>query len=119
MAQLIWFFGILIALLTALNTISWGFAIREIGDPQFSPDFLLRLVFNKWYVLALASALVASILSYAVLWEMGVLVGRFFLSLGVVATILAGTLALGEELTPKEWAGVVLIIIGILLVGRW
>ena len=119
MAQLIWFLGISIALLTALNTISWGFAIREIGDPQFSLDFLLRLVFNKWYVLALASALVASILSYAVLWEMGVLVGRFFLSLGVVATILAGTLALGEELTPKEWAGVVLIIIGILLVGRW
>jgi drug/metabolite transporter (DMT)-like permease len=115
---LIWTLGILIALLTALNTISWGFAIREIGDPQLSLDFLLRLVFNKWYLLALASALVASILSYAVLREMGVLVGRFFLSLSMVAVILASTFVLGEKLTSKEWIGVTIIMIGVLLIGR-
>jgi drug/metabolite transporter (DMT)-like permease len=115
---LIWTLGILIALLTALNTISWGFAIREIGDPQLSLDFLLRLVFNKWYILALASALVASILSYAVLREMGVLVGRFFLSLSMVVMILAGTLVLGEKLTLKEWVGMFLILAGSLLVAR-
>jgi drug/metabolite transporter (DMT)-like permease len=114
----IWTLGILIALLTALNTISWGFAIREVGDPQFSLDFLLRLVFNKWYILALASALVASILSYAVLREMGVLVGRFFLSLSMVVMILAGTLVLGEKLTLKEWVGMFLILAGSLLVAR-
>jgi drug/metabolite transporter (DMT)-like permease len=114
----IWTLGILIALLTALNTISWGFAIREVGDPQLSLDFLLRLVFNKWYVLALASALVASILSYAVLREMGVLVGRFFLSLSMVVMILAGTLVLGEKLTLKEWVGMFLILAGSLLVAR-
>jgi drug/metabolite transporter (DMT)-like permease len=115
---LIWTLGILIALLTALNTISWGFAIREVGDPQLSLDFLLRLVFNKWYILALASALVASILSYAVLREMGVLVGRFFLSLSMVAVVLASTLVLGEKLTSKEWIGVTIIMIGVLLIGR-
>jgi drug/metabolite transporter (DMT)-like permease len=114
----IWTLGILIALLTALNTISWGFAIREVGDPQLSLDFLLRLVFNKWYVLALASALVASILSYAVLREMGVLVGRFFLSLSMVVMMLAGTLVLGEKLTLKEWVGMFLILAGSLLVAR-
>jgi drug/metabolite transporter (DMT)-like permease len=115
---LIWTLGILIALLTALNTISWGFAIREVGDPQLSLDFLLRLVFNKWYILALASALVASILSYAVLREMGVLAGRFFLSLSMVVMILAGTLVLGEKLTLKEWVGMFLILAGSLLVAR-
>jgi undecaprenyl phosphate-alpha-L-ara4N flippase subunit ArnE len=118
MTQLIWFLGISIALLTALNTISWGFAIREIGDPQLSPEFLLRLIFNKWYLLALASALVASILSYAVLREMGVLVGRFFLSLSMVAVILASTFVLGEKLTSKEWIGVAIIMIGVVLIGR-
>jgi drug/metabolite transporter (DMT)-like permease len=115
---LIWTLGILIALLTAFNTISWGFAIKEVGDPQLSLDFLLRLVFNKWYVLALASALVASILSYAVLREMGVLLGRFFLSLSMVAVILASTFVLGEKLTSKEWIGVTIIMIGVLLIGR-
>jgi drug/metabolite transporter (DMT)-like permease len=114
-----WVLGILIALLTALNTIWWGFAIREIGDPQLSLDFLLRLLFNKWYVLALASNLMASILSYAVLWEMGVLLGRFFLLLSMVATILIGTLVLGERLVVREWVGIALVLVGIALLGRW
>jgi drug/metabolite transporter (DMT)-like permease len=79
---------------------------------------LLRLVFNKWYLLALASALVASILSYAVLKEMGVLVGRFFLSLIIVAVILASMFVLGEKPTSKEWIGVTIIMIGVVLIGR-
>jgi undecaprenyl phosphate-alpha-L-ara4N flippase subunit ArnE len=114
---LIWFLGVLIALLSALNAICWGFAVREVGDP-LSLDFLLRLAFNKWYVFALASALVASFLSYVVLREMGVLAGRFFLSLSMVATILACTLVLREELTLKEWIGMALIMAGIALIGR-
>jgi len=117
-SSLTWAFGVLIALLSALNAICWGFAVREVGDPQLSLDFLLRLALNKWYVLALASALVASLLSYAVLREMGVLAGRFFLSLSMVATILACTMVLGEKLTLKEWVGVVLIIVGAVLIGR-
>jgi len=56
-----------------------GFAIREVWDPRLSLAFPFRLAFNKWYVLALASALVASFLSYVVLREMGVLAGRLFL----------------------------------------
>jgi drug/metabolite transporter (DMT)-like permease len=69
-------------------------------------------------LLALASALVASILSYAVLREMGVLVGRFFLSLSMVAVVLASTLVLGEKLTSKEWIGVAIIMMGVVLIGR-
>jgi multidrug transporter EmrE-like cation transporter len=69
-------------------------------------------------VLALASALVASILSYAVLREMGVVVGRFFLSLGTVAIVLVGTLVLGEKLMVKELVGVALIVAGTILLGR-
>ena len=118
-SSLIWFPGVLIALLSALNAICWGFAVREVGDPQLSLDFLLRLAFNKWYVFALASALVASFLSYVVLREMGVLTGRFFLSLGTIATILACTLVLGEELTPRGWAGVTLIWRALLSWKRW
>jgi len=119
MNQSIWTLGVLIALLSALNTIFWGFAIREVGDPQFSLDFVLRLAFNRWYIFALASALVASFLSYAVIKDMGVLAGRFFLSLSMVAVILTSTLVLEESLTLKEWIGIALIFIGVALVGRW
>ncbi|WP_048078775.1 EamA family transporter [Desulfurococcus mucosus] len=113
-----WVLNIAIAVLAAVNTVFWGYTVREVGDPQLSLSFLLKLVFNKWFIAAIATALVASIMSYAVLREMGVLAGRFFLSLGTVATILAGTLILGEQLTWREWLGVALITVGTLLVGR-
>jgi len=48
-----------------------------------------------------------------------VLAGRFFLSLGAVATVLACALVLGERPTLTEWIGVLLIIAGALLIGRW
>ncbi|WP_198011716.1 hypothetical protein [Desulfurococcus amylolyticus] len=80
-----------------MNAIAWGFAIREVRDPSMSLGFLLRLAFNRWFVLAMASAFTASLLSYAVLRWMDVLAGRFFLSLGAVATIITCTLVLGGE----------------------
>jgi len=66
----------------------------------------------------MASAFTAALLSYAVLKNMGVLAGRFFLSLSVVATILACAVILGEKLTVKEWIGAVLVILGIILIGK-
>jgi len=114
-----WTLGVMIALLAAINAVAWGYAIREVGDPQLSLSFLLKLIFNKWFILAMAVAFTAAILSYAILREMGVLAGRFFLSLQIVAAVLATTLILGECLTPREWIGVLLIIIGVVLIGRW
>jgi len=118
MNTLIWVLNIAIAILSVINTVSWGFCIRDVGDPQLSIGFLIKLVLNKWFIIAMASAFTAAILSYIVLREMGVLVGRFFLSLGAVATILVCTFVLNEKLTLKEWIGVALIVAGVILVGR-
>jgi drug/metabolite transporter (DMT)-like permease len=118
MSMLIWVLNIIVALLTAINVIAWGYAIREVGDPQLTLNFLLKLLFNKWFIIAIALAFIASLASYAVLRELGVVAGRVFLSLGIIATILAGTLVLGEKLTLREWAGIALIMAGVLLVGR-
>jgi len=114
-----WAIGVAVALLAALNAIFWGYTIKEVGDLQPTISFFSRLVFNRWFILAMASAFTASLFSYVVLKEMGVLAGRFFLSLGTVATILACTLVLGERLTIRDWAGIALIMVGVLLVGRW
>ncbi|GBF09528.1 hypothetical protein apy_12530 [Aeropyrum pernix] len=91
-----WILNVAVAILAAVNAIAWGYATREARDPQPILNFLFKLVFNKWFIIGMASAFIASILSYVVLREMGVLVGRFFLSLGTVATILACTFVLGE-----------------------
>jgi uncharacterized membrane protein len=49
---------------------------------------------------------------------MGVLVGRFFLGISVVTTILASTLVLGEKISLKEWIGIALVLAGIVVLGR-
>ena len=113
----LWLVNLAIALLAAVNTVAWGFAIREVGDPKPSIEFLTRLVFNKWFIAAMASAFAASILSYIVLQRMGVLAGRFILATQMVATILAAYLVLGERLSLQGWIGIALIIAGTLLVG--
>ncbi|OYT57593.1 MAG: hypothetical protein B6U76_00510 [Desulfurococcales archaeon ex4484_217_2] len=118
MGSIVWFLNVLIAFLAAINAICWGYAIREVGDPSFNLEFLFTLIFNKWFIAAMLSAFTASLLSYTIMRQMGVLVGRFFISLSIVSTILACTLVLGEKLTVKEWVGIALIIIGVLILGR-
>ena len=63
----LWILGVIIALLSALNTIFWGYCIRDLGDPQLQLSFLFKLVFNKWFILAMGTSFVAAVLSYAVL----------------------------------------------------
>lgn len=106
------------AALSAVNAIAWGYAVRTVGEPALSLSFLLRLVFNKYFIIAMAVAFAAAVLSYVVLREMGVLAGRFFLSLNIVATVVACTAVLGERLGPVEWLGIALITVGVLLIGR-
>jgi len=114
----LWMLNVVIALLSAINTIAWGFVIRELGDPKLTIEFVIRLVFNKYFILAMVSAFAASVLSYVILREFGVLAGRFFLSLSTVAIIIASIIVLGESYDLKTWIGVSLIIIGSLILGR-
>lgn len=115
---MLWLVNIAVALLAVINTIAWGFCVREVGDPKPSIEFLIRLAFNKWFILAMASAFTASILSYIVLQRMGVLAGRFFLTLQMIATILAAYIVLGERLPPWRWVGVLMIFTGVVLIGK-
>lgn len=114
----LWALGVVVAALSAVDAVAWGFAIREVGDPHLSLDFLLKLITNKWYLLAMSMGFAISILSYAVMREMGVLMGRFFLMLSIAAVVLACTLVLGETLSLREVIGMALIIAGVLVIGR-
>jgi len=115
---ILWLVNILVAALATINAIAWGYCVREVGEPQLSLEFMFRLAFNKWFVLAMLSALASALLSYVILRRMGVLVGRFFLSLGYISTILACVFVLRERVSPLQWIGVLLIFVGVLLVGR-
>lgn len=116
---ILWILNVFIAILSAINAISWGYAVRDVGEPYLSLHFVLKLLFNKFFILAMASAFTAALLSYIVMSRMGILVGRFFLSIQIVAMMLACTVVLGEKLTLREWLGVLLIITGVLVIGKW
>ena len=107
----IWILGVIFALPT-LNAMCWGYATIEVGNPQLALNLLFKLTFNKWFIMS-----IASILSLA-LKEMGVLADRFFLSLSAVATILVYTFMLGEAPTLMEWIVIMLVMSGVLMIGR-
>jgi drug/metabolite transporter (DMT)-like permease len=115
--MLIWVLNIIVALLSALNAVFWGYTIREVGDPQLTLNFLFKLFLNKWFIAAMTSAFMASLLSYIVLSEIGILEGRFFLTLQLVAIVLATLFILGERPSLTAWIGIILVIVGVWLVG--
>lgn len=116
---ILWILNVSIAVLSAINAVSWGYAVKDVGEPQFSLHFMFKLLFNKFFILAMASAFTAALLSYTVMRKMGILVGRFFLSVQIVAIMLTCTLVLNERLTVREWIGVFLILTGVLILGKW
>jgi drug/metabolite transporter (DMT)-like permease len=113
-----WYLGIVIAGLVGLNTLFWGWAIEEVGQPIVSLKFLYTLLFNRWFILAMASGFSVSILSYWLYADMGVMLGRFFMTLSAIAIVIVGALILKESINIEQAVGMVLIILGALLIGR-
>lgn len=118
MSEVVWILGVMIAILAGINTICWGYAIAQVGTPQLRIEFWLGLVLNKFFISAMVTGFLASLASYVVLSQLGVLAGRFFLSLSLISMMLAATLVLGEQLSPSSWVGIALISIGSLILGR-
>jgi drug/metabolite transporter (DMT)-like permease len=101
-----------------LNTLFWGWTIEEVGQPTVSLKFLYTLLFNRWFILAMASGFSVSILSYWLYAGMGVMLGRFFMTLSAIAIVIVGALALKESINIEQAVGMALIILGALLIGR-
>ncbi|MEN3048397.1 MAG: hypothetical protein ABDH63_06425 [Candidatus Caldarchaeales archaeon] len=114
-----WYVGLVIAVLVGLNTLFWGLTLKEVGAPEVSLRFLFTLFFNKWFILAMLTGFTVAVLSYWVYGDLGVMLGRFFLSLSILSMMLVGTLVLGERPTLEQWIGVAFIVVGALLLGRF
>jgi len=60
-----------------------------------------------------------AVLSYWVYSAMGVMLGRFFLSMSIVSIVVVGYFLLREVVSIEQWIGIALIITGALLIGRF
>ena len=107
-----------VVLLSVVNTVFWFYAIKQVGSPNItSLSFLLKLGFNPFFLCAISSALAISVVSYYVLYAIGIGAGRAFLTIGLVATIITSTVLSGQKPSNLEIVGFVVVIIGTLLIS--
>jgi uncharacterized membrane protein len=91
--------------------------MQQIGDPGNSPLALIGALFHPWVAIGVA-LLIAWTLSHMALLSWADL--SYVLpvtSIAYVCTALAGKWLLGEMISAKRWAGIVLITAGVTLVG--
>lgn len=103
--------------LVVLNTLFWGYAIKQTGQIDFSLTFLWRLGTNPWFILAIFTALVSTVVTYAARQSLGLAKGSLFYSLGTVALVITSYAVFGERFTWTQGIGVALIMIGVVLVS--
>jgi len=112
-----WILNFVIALLAGMNSLFWGWCIKDLREMELTLVNLPRLVLNIWFILAVGIAFVAAILRFSILSDMGVLEGAFFLMTSAISTILVAHFFLGEVLTTKSIFGIILIMIGSFIIG--
>ena len=96
--------------------LAWGMR-HGAGEITASPLSFIRAIFNPWVSLGIC-LLIAWMLSKMLLLSWADL--SFVLpvtAVGYVLNALLGRWFLGEDVTPARWAGTLLIMAGVVLVG--
>jgi drug/metabolite transporter (DMT)-like permease len=105
--------------LVVVNTVFWGLAIRQVtpgGSVQYNLQFVLKLGTNPYFILAMVSALAATLVQYYARATLGLAKGGLFYSLGTVALVFTSYFAFGEKFTWENALGIILIMVGTVLV---
>jgi drug/metabolite transporter (DMT)-like permease len=113
----LWWYDAAVILLSAANAVLWFEAIKHVGTPSFTLDFLFKLGLNPFFLSAIFTALCTSVLSYWVLYSLGIGAGRLFLEVSVIATVLTSQFLLKQGLSQWQVIGFVAIMAGVLLVN--
>ena len=115
--SLLWASQGIYVLLVILNTWLWGTAINGLGQFQMSLSFVWRLGTNLYFVLAMLTALSATVVTYYARASLGFAKGSLFYSLGTVALVLTSYYLLHERFTFTQGAGIALIMVGVVLLS--
>jgi uncharacterized membrane protein len=111
-------FAAIVILSNAFGNLSLTWGLRNGAEElTASPISFLRAIFSPWVSLGIC---------LLITW----MISRMFLlswadlsyvlpvtAFGYVLNALLGRLFLGEHITPERWAGTLLIVVGIILVG--
>ncbi len=103
--------------LTAVNTVFWGLAVKQLKGLNFSAGAIAKMAMNHSFDLAMISGLLASVASYYLLSEMGLTSGRFFSAIGFVAVVATNYTVFKDHPNPVTWLGVGLVLGGVVVLG--
>lgn len=90
----------------------WG------GELAYSPLDYIRAIFNPWVMLGISLLIVWLLSRMALLSWADLSYVLPVTALGYVVAALFGKFFLDERISPERWAGTLLIVAGIALVGR-
>jgi len=112
-------FTVIVVLSNVLGNASLGWGLRRAGRLlSFSPLVYLEAFLNPWVLMGV-SLLILWLLSHMALLSWADL--SYVLpvtSIGYVLVALAGRFLLHEAISAPRWAGILLIVLGVALVGR-
>jgi uncharacterized membrane protein len=91
--------------------------MQQIGDPGNSPLALIGALFHPWVALGVALLIAWTVSHMALLSWADLSYVLPVTSIAYVLTAVAGKWFLGETISLKRWAGIVLVTAGVTVVG--
>ena len=111
----------LFALIVVLTNVAGNSALtkgmQQIGDPGNSPLALIGALFHPWVALGVALLIAWTASHMALLSWADLSYVLPVTSIAYVLTAFAGKWFLGESISLKRWAGIVLVTAGVTVVG--
>ena len=112
-------FTVLVVMTSVSGNLSLSFGMRQFGSlVSRSPMAYVRAVFDPWVALGIALLLVWLAAQMALLSWADLSYVLPVTSIGYVLSALAGKLFMHERTSVWRWAGIVLIVAGVMLVAR-
>jgi uncharacterized membrane protein len=102
-----------------LGNLYLGLGLRRVGRlVTFAPLAYIEALFNPWVALGVSLLILWMLSQMALLSWADLSYVLPVTSIGYVLAAFCGRLFMGEQISMTRWAGIVLIMAGVALVGR-
>lgn len=112
-----WLVNTVFCLITAVNFTLYALTFRQVGRAEISFNYVFSVLTNPFFVLALAMALLGSVLRMAVFTAFGVMRSAVVSEMTVVLTLVLAFLVFREKLDLRFFVGTGFILIGVYILS--
>jgi uncharacterized membrane protein len=111
------FFAVIVVITNVAGNSALTKGMQQIGDPGNSPLAFISALFHPWVALGVALLIAWTASHMALLSWADLSYVLPVTSIAYVLTAFAGKWFLGESISLKRWAGIVLVTAGVTVVG--